>query len=55
MPAMPRGERSLGAIPGGSLGTFMVETEEMLDSAEVAPEPTGSGAVVAQVMPSGPD
>jgi Phosphatidylserine/phosphatidylglycerophosphate/cardiolipin synthases and related enzymes len=34
---------------------WFVETEEMLDSAEVAPEPTGSGAVVAQVMPSGPD
>ena len=34
---------------------WFVETEEMLDSAEVAPEPTGTGAVVAQVMPSGPD
>ncbi len=34
---------------------WFVETEEMLDSVEVAPEPTGSGTVVAQVMPSGPD
>jgi cardiolipin synthase len=37
------------------ISDWFIETEEMLDSAEVAPEPCGAGTVLAQVMPSGPD
>jgi cardiolipin synthase len=34
---------------------WFVETEEMLDSPEIAPEPAETGTIMAQVMPSGPD